>query len=357
MVARFEGGEGVVMFVESRGTRSVALRACTFALLCGIVASVGAAGAAEPPASVRPVHTYSIVALDPETGDMGVAVQSHWFSVGPIVAWGEAGVGVVATQSLVDPSYGPLGLELMRAGRTAEQALRGLLAADPAAEIRQVAMVDRAGNVAVHTGERCIAEAGHVVGETFGVQANLMAEASVWPAMAEAFRSADGDLAERMLVALEAAEAEGGDIRGKQSVAMLVVSGTSTGRPWVDRKVDLRVEDHPDPLGEMRRLLRLERAYDAMNRGDLALEHDDVEGALAAYAEAERLAPGNVEMRFWHAVSLANVGRIEAARAILVDIYAIDPAWRTLLPRLADVGLVAVDPDALARLEGATPPM
>jgi uncharacterized Ntn-hydrolase superfamily protein len=335
-------------------SRSVAILGVgLLALSCWGAAAAGEPVDFEPSPVVRPVHTYSIVAIDPDTGDMGVAVQSHWFSVGPIVAWGEAGVGVVATQSLADPSYGPLGLELMRAGRTAEQALRGLLAADPASEVRQVAMLDRAGNVAVHTGPRCIAHAGHVVGDTFGVQANLMAEASVWPAMARAFRDADGDLAGRMLAALEAAEAEGGDIRGKQSVAMLVVSGTSTGRPWVDRKVDLRVEDHADPLGEMRRLLRLERAYDAMNRGDLALEHDDVEGALAAYAEAERLAPEQVEMRFWHAVSLANVGRVDAAREILDALHAIDPAWRTLLPRLVDAGLLAVDPDVLVRSGGA----
>jgi len=210
---------------------------------------------AAPP--VRPVATYSIVARDSATGELGVAVQSHWFSVGAVVPWAEAGVGAVATQSFIDPSYGALGLDLMRAGKSAPEALAALLAADAQRDVRQVGMVDARGRVARHTGRLCIPAAGDQAGAQYVVQANLMERATVWPAMARAFEAATGDLAERLMAALEAAEAEGGDIRGRQSAALLVVKAHSTGRPWADRRFDLRVEDHPEPLPELRRLLRL----------------------------------------------------------------------------------------------------
>ena len=202
------------------------MRRFAIALLLTGVASAALAG---QPSPVRPVSTYSIVALDPETGELGVAVQSHWFSVGALVPWARAGVGAVATQSLVEPGYGPLGLELMAAGKTASQALDALKVADAHPEIRQVAMVDAEGNVAAHTGDNCIPEAGHRTGENYSVQANLMANDTVPDAMARAFESAEGDLAARLLAALQAAEAAGGDIRGKQSAAILVVSGEPTG--------------------------------------------------------------------------------------------------------------------------------
>ncbi|HEY7911642.1 MAG TPA: DUF1028 domain-containing protein, partial [Blastocatellia bacterium] len=221
------------------------------------------------PRPLRPVHTYSIVARDARTGELGVAVQSHWFSVGPIVAWAEAGVGAVATQSFVDPSYGKLGLDLMRAGRAAPDALRGLLASDEGRDVRQVAMIDAAGRVAAHTGAKNIQAAGHLTGENYSVQANLMLSDKVWPAMARAYEASKGDIAERMMAALEAAQAEGGDIRGKQSAALIVVSGKPTGKPWVDRAFDIRVDDHAEPLKELRRLLTIARGYNHMNAGDL----------------------------------------------------------------------------------------
>ncbi|MCP3097590.1 DUF1028 domain-containing protein [Myxococcus sp. K15C18031901] len=308
---------------------------------------------AAEPAPRRPVHTYSIVARDPVTGELGVAVQSHWFSVGATVPWAEAGVGAVATQSFVDPSYGRLGLEMMRAGRSAQESLAGLLAADGAPGVRQVAMVDAQGRVAAHTGDRCIVAAGHVVGEGFSVQANMMERDTVWPAMAKAFREAKGDLAERMLAALEAAEAQGGDIRGRQSAALVVVSAKSTGRPWVDRRFDLRVDDHAQPLVELRRLLTLQRAYNAMNEGDLALERKDTDGALAAYGAAEKLVPDNAEMVFWHAISLVGVGRVDEAVPLLQRTYKADPRWRELVLRLPRAGLLPDDPKLLARLTGA----
>ena len=311
--------------------------------------------AAEPaPVPKRPVHTYSIVARDPETGELGVAVQSHWFSVGATVPWAEAGVGAVATQSFVDPSYGKLGLELMRAGRGAPQSLAGLLAADSASQVRQVGMIDAQGRVAAHTGEKCIAAAGHIVGENFSVQANMMEKDTVWPAMAKAYREAKGDLAERMLAALEAAEAQGGDIRGKQSAALIVVSGKASGRPWVDRRFDLRVDDHPAPLKELRRLVTLQRAYNFMNEGDLAIERNDTQAALKAYSEAEALAPGNAEMVFWHAVSLVNVGKVDEAVPLLQKTYKADPRWKELLKRLPKSGLLPEDPKLMTKLLGPT---
>ncbi|MFL5351944.1 DUF1028 domain-containing protein [Archangium sp.] len=311
-----------------------------------------AAGPVSAPVPRRPVHTYSIVARDPETGELGVAVQSHWFSVGSTVPWAEAGVGAVATQSFVDPTYGKLGLDLMRAGRGAPESLAGLLAADSASQVRQVAMIDAKGRVAAHTGDKCISAAGHLVGENFSVQANMMEKDTVWPAMAKAFREAKGDLAERMLVALEAAEAQGGDIRGRQSAALIVVSGKASGRPWVDRKFDLRVEDAPTPLKELRRLVTLQRAYNLMNEGDLAIERNDTEAALKAYSSAEALAPGNAEMVFWHAVSLVNVGRVDEAVPLFQKTYKADARWRKLLERLPKSGLLPDDPKLMTKLLG-----
>ncbi len=199
------------------------------------------------PTTDQLVHTYSIVARDPDTGQLGVAVQSHYFAVF-LVAWAEAGVGAVATQAFGDPAYGKLGLDMMRARKSAPDALAGLLAADPMKGVRQVAMVDANGQVAAHTGSITIPEAGHIAGEGFSVQANMMLKNTVWPAMAEAYRTASGELVDRLLTALDAAEAEGGDIRGRQSAAILIVEPESSGRPWIDRIFDLRVDDAPEPL-------------------------------------------------------------------------------------------------------------
>lgn len=313
------------------------------------------AAATPPPHPRRPVHTYSIVARDPLTGELGVAVQSHWFSVGTSVPWAEAGVGAVATQSFTDPSYGPLGLQMMRLGKAAPEALAGLLAADAGREVRQVAMIDAQGRVAAHTGNRCIAAAGHQVGPHYSVQANLMEKETVWPAMARAFETARGDLAERMLAALEAAEAQGGDIRGKQSAALIVVSGKPTGKSWADRRYDVRVDDHAAPLVELRRLVNLQRAYNYMNEGDLAVERNDAAGALRAYASAERLVPDNVEMVFWHAVSLANMNRVEESLPLFARAFGADLRWRALVPRLVPAGLLSKDPAVQQRILAVKP--
>lgn len=303
--------------------------------------SSASADAAAPLAS-RPVATYSIVARDKDTGEIGVAVQSHWFSVGPIVPWAEAGVGAVATQSFVEPAYGPKGLNLMKAGRPAPEVLKELLAADDGREVRQVAMIDAHGRLSAFTGRKCIDAAGHLVDEAgqFSVQANLMDKDTVWPAMAKAYREAKGDLAERLLAALDAAEREGGDIRGRQSAAIVVVKAKNSGKPWQDRVFDLRVEDHPRPLDELRRLVGLQRAYNHMNAGDLAMEKQDFAGAEREYEAAARLAPEIVELPFWHAVTLAGSGRVEESLPIFRRVFEKEPNWAELVPRLVKAGLL-----------------
>lgn len=303
----------------------------------------------------RPVHTYSIVARDTITGEMGVAVQSHWFSVGSLVTWAEAGVGAVATQSFVDPAYGPLGLDLMRAGKTANQALDALLASDPGRDVRQVAFIDAKGNVAAHTGSKCIQGAGHIIGRNYSVQANLMLNDKVWPAMSKAFESTKGDLAERMLAALDAAQSVGGDIRGKQSAAILIVKAQSTGRPWADRVMELRVEDHEEPLKELRRVVNVHRAYEHMNAGDLAVEHGDVDGALREYSAAEKMFPDNLEMKFWHATALVNAGRLKDSLPIFKEIFSKDMNWATLIPRLPASGTLTADEKTITEILSVAP--
>jgi uncharacterized Ntn-hydrolase superfamily protein len=305
---------------------------------------------APSPRPLRPVHTYSIVARDPATGELGVAVQSHWFSVGTTVTWIEAGVGAVATQSFVDPSYGKLGLDLMRMGRSAPDALKSLLAGDEGRDVRQVAMIDTQGRVDAWTGSRDIQAAGHIVGKDYSVQANLMLNDKVWPAMSKAFEGTKGDLAERMLAALDAAQAAGGDIRGRQSAALIVVSGKPTGKPWLDRVFDLRIDDHPEPLKELRRLVTLQRAYNHMNAGDLAVEKKDNEGALREYGAAEKLVPDNAEMIYWHAVALVNMSRVEEALPLFRKVFAMDKNWATLTPRLPKSGLLPDDAQLIERI-------
>lgn len=300
--------------------------------------------APQNPRSAGPlVHTFSIVARDPVTGEMGAAVQSHWFSVGSNVIWGQAGTGVVATQSFIDPSYGPRGLYLMSSGMAAPGALQSLLAADSGREVRQIAFLDAKGRLAVHTGARCIEWAGHRQGADYSVQANMMLGGDVVPAMAKAFEETRGDLAERLMTALDAGQAAGGDIRGRQSAAILVVKGTSSGRSWDDRIVDLRVDDHAEPLAELRRLLVVHRAYRHMNRGDAAVETGDMPEALRQYGEAARLLPGSLEVRYWHAITLATNGRLEEALPMLRDIFSKDPNWLELTRRLPKAGIIPDD--------------
>jgi uncharacterized Ntn-hydrolase superfamily protein len=295
-------------------------------------------------------HTYSIVARDPATGEMGAAAQSHWFAVGATVSWAEAGVGAIVTQAMANVSFGPRGLDLLKQGQTAPEVLAELLKADDGRDLRQVAIVDTQGRVAAHTGQKCMAAAGHYAGDNFSVQANMMLRDTVWPAMVHAFEQSRGPLAERMVTALEAAEAEGGDIRGKQSAAILVVKGQSTGEIWADRLIDLRVEDHPEPALELKRLLRIFRAYEYMNQGDLTLEKNDTDGAFKAYSAAEAMAPDNLEIKFWHAISLANLNRLAEALPIFQEVFAQNDQWAMLIERLPPTGTLKMSQEDLARI-------
>ncbi len=296
-------------------------------------------------------HTYSIVARDSITGEMAVGVQSHWFSVGSLVSWGESGVGVVATQSFVNPAYGPLGLELMKNGKSASAALKELIAKDEGKAYRQVAFLDAKGNAAAHTGEKCVESAMHHVGENFSVQANMMLNDDVVPAMKQAFKeNSNLPLAERVVKVLQAAEAAGGDIRGKQSAALLVVGPDKVKNVWEDKKIDLRVDDHKDPLVELERLLSVARAYEFMNKGDVAMEEEDVDEALKQYGKAEKLFPDNLEMRYWKAVALANSGRLPEALPIFKEIFKKDDNWRTMTTRLPASGLLNVSEEELNRI-------
>ena len=291
-----------------------------------------------------PVHTYSIVAFDEETGELGVAVQSHWFSVGFLVPWAKAGVGAVATQSFVKVDYGPEGLNRMENGQSAEEALNSLLAEDEGEAVRQVAMIDVKGSVAAHTGTKCIYAAGHQIGKNYSVQANLMEKETVWPSMANAFERSNGDLAEKMMAALEAAEAEGGDIRGKQSAAMLIVSGNPTGIPWKDVVMDIRVDDHAEPLKELKRLIRIHRAYQHANKGDHYLELEEIEKPLVEYEKPSEFYPENPELPYWSAVTLASKGNLDQALPIFREVFQREPRLRILTPRLVNSGLLPNDP-------------
>jgi len=301
--------------------------------------------------------TYSIVARDKDTGEFGVAVQSHYFQVGPTVPWAIAGIGAVATQSMVNVSFGPLGLDYLRAGYSAEQALKALLAGDSEPQSRQVSIVDAKGGVATHTGIKCIPAAGHRMGDGFSVQANLMEKDTVWDAMFEAYTSSQEPLAERMLAALDAAEAEGGDIRGKQSAAMLVVTGKPTGRSWEDRIIEIRVEDAPDPNKELGRLLRVKRAYMALQAADRA--GDDKAAAAASLQEALALAPEMVEIAFWGGLEMAEAGQLDAGCELMMRAVNKDRRWIETIHRLVAAERLPAEiaRDVEARLTaGATRP-
>jgi uncharacterized Ntn-hydrolase superfamily protein len=294
--------------------------------------------------------TYSLVARDPETGDLGLAVQSHFFSVGSVVLWAEPNVGGVCTQSFVEVSYGPLGLELMRNGRSAAGALGELVDRDEGEAKRQVAMIDAGGRVAVHTGQACIREAGHSVGAQMSAQANMMRSDTVPDAMVSAYSSMSGDLADRLLAALDAAEAEGGDVRGRQSAALLIVGGKPTDTPWRSLRMDLRVEDHPEPLRELRRLVNLRRAYDAMDRAEEMAVTGDLASALPHYERAYAAAPDNTEITFWFGLALAGAGRVDEGREHIAAAIAVDEGWAELLRRLPEAGLIPDDPGLMQAL-------
>lgn len=293
--------------------------------------------------------TYSIAARDPDSGAFGVAVQSHFFGVGPVVPWLEAGIGAVATQAAVNVSFGPMGLAMLRAGRSAEETLAALVASDPGADERQVAVVDREGRCAAQTGRRCIPFAGHIVGDGFSVQGNLLRADAVWPAMADAYRAAQREpFWRRLLAAMDAGEAAGGDVRGRQSAAIFIVDGAPRPDPWAGRVMQVQVDDHPDPLRELRRLASMSEAYRIA--GKLEAPGDDERPIAERYAEARRLAPDAMELVFWRAIELATDGDVETGRAEMAVAVAADPTWRDALRHVAEAGLVGDDPTLVDRL-------
>jgi uncharacterized Ntn-hydrolase superfamily protein len=296
-------------------------------------------------------HTFSIVARDANTGEMAVAVQSNWFSVGTVVSWGEAGVGVIATQSFVNKSFGIRGLNLLKDGKSPQEALDLLLSDDSGKEFRQVAILDTQGRVATHTGKSCIDAAGHRNGDNFSVQANMMLNDKVVPAMEKAWKeNASLRLPERMVAVLQAAQQAGGDIRGKQSAALLVVAPKASEEPWNDRLVDLRVDDSTDPIAEIARLLKVFRAYEHMNQGDLYVEKNQMQEAMDEYGKAMKMFPDNLEMQYWTAITLANNKDVKKASAMLQKIYKKDPNWRELTRRLPKAGLLQVSDEDMKAL-------
>ncbi|MGD8485634.1 MAG: DUF1028 domain-containing protein [Chloroflexota bacterium] len=281
--------------------------------------------------------TYSIVALDPETGELGIAVATGGPAVGAMVPWVEPGVGAVATQSFTNVDLGPLALARLRAGLPAPVALRELMEADPSREVRQLGVVDLAGASAAHTGRDCVAEAGHVSGSHLSAQANMVERPDVWLAMQVAFSGAEGDLADRLVEALRAAEREGGDIRGTRSAALLVAPGAPATKPWVHR-FDLRVDSSPQPLEELGRLLRLGRAYEAFDAAMDANKAGELGLALERITTAHELAPEEPKLAFWLAMALATSGRSGEAGPVLEDALRLEPRLAEFGHRYADAG-------------------
>jgi len=286
--------------------------------------------------------TYSIVARCPETGEIGVAVQSHWFAAG-VVCWAKAGVGAVATQAMALIDHGPLGLEQMEQGLTANDALEQRLSIDDASEIRQIAMVDSSSGVAAHTGSQTIPESGHIVGDGFSCQANMMWNSNVWQSMYDAFENAHGDLAERMLSSLKAAEEEGGDIRGMQAARILVVAPEPLQKPWMETLVDIRVDDHNEPLVEITRLLEMHKAYSNLEK----YGHDS-----AFESEISSEIP---EIAFWRSIQLVNNGLHEDARELAKIAFSDHPGWEELLRRCSRRGLAGISNETMQILLDPNP--
>ncbi len=295
--------------------------------------------------------TYSIVARDEKTGEMGVAVQSHYFSVGSVVPWARAGVGAVATQAMVEPRYGPLGLGLMAAGMTAQEALRALLSVDPKADVRQVAIVDSRGNVAAYTGKRCIPYAGHVTGRGVSCQGNIMKNGNVWKEMMKSYeRNTSMPFPERLVAALEAAEAAGGDARGKQSAAILVVSSEKFLTEWEGKVIELRVEDHPEPVEELKRLLRYQRGYEWVSKGDDLLTSGRYEEAKEAYQRGLELVPEVLELKYWTGLSLLNTDQSASGLKMLKEVFRADRAWVSITKGIIKKRSIPIDPALVKKL-------
>jgi uncharacterized Ntn-hydrolase superfamily protein len=298
----------------------------------------------------RPTATYSIVAIDKEAGLMGVAAQSRWFSIGPVFNWAEPGTGVAITQSYIEMSYPYLSLAMLKAGKAPDRILQALLSVDLRSDGRQLAILDTEGRVAAYTGTNCLREAGHVTGDGFSVQANTMKNTEVWPSMASAFEKTRGPLKLRMMAALDAAEAAGGDLRGKQSACMFIVKVKPSGLPWMDRVIDLRVEDHPEPLKELRRYIRLQEAYEHAYRGDDLTFLGRFEEAMDEFKLSTQGAPEIEELKFWYAVTLARCGRVSEALPLFKNAFEVRNDWKEVLRRMMRTSFYTLDSETLERI-------
>jgi uncharacterized Ntn-hydrolase superfamily protein len=301
------------------------------------------------------IRTMSIIAYDSVTKQLGVAVESHYFSAGPIVPWAESGVGAVATQANADPIYGLMGLNLMRAGKDAKSTLNALMAADSFIQTRQIAMIDSKGNAAAFTGNKTSSPAGHYMGKNYSVQANTMLNEDVWPAMAKAFEAAKGELVDRLVAALDAGQKAGGDIRGKQTAALIVVSGTPTGLVWKDRLFDLRVDDSPEPIIELKRLVRLQKAYRLIGIGDDLAGQKKIELAIKSYKDGVALAPEKEELRYGLALILFLSGKVDEALPVFKQVFAENPIWVEITKRYVASGDLPDDPERIQRILDQAP--
>lgn len=345
---------GAAIFSRPASCWAALLFACLFPL-CVSAQSPAEAAANNAP---RPATaTYSIVAVDEHTGEIGAAVLSHWFSVGSLVTWAEAGVGAVATQGFLDPRYGPQGLEAMRKGASAEKTLNRLLRKDDTAGIRQIAIVDAEGEVASHTGDRTMARACQAEGWGFSVQANgvepgVLDDVAVCGSMAAHFQYGKGDLAARMIAALEAGAAENGesDVEQRRSAAIIIVGKERRDEPWEGRIMDLRVEDRTGSLAELQRLADTNKALNLMREGDAYLAANQPARANAAFEEALKLAPDHTELIFWRAVSIAAAGDVDASLPFFRQAFAAAPEWRRVVERLPESVLLPDDPAVIRKI-------
>lgn len=293
--------------------------------------------------------TYSIVGRDPDTGELGAAIQSAAFSAGTVIHV-EAGVGAVATQSFSERAYGPLGLDLMRIGWTPERIVPSLVLRDPLQALRQVGMIDAGSPPAAFTGDDCIPHAGAAFGDHCSAQANMMAVEGIPEAMVSAFDATGGDLVARLMAALDAAQAEGGDYRGVQAAGIQVRRGDRATPPWASAVVNLRVDDHPDPLGELRRLVDLTALYRRWHEPAVHLQEDDPEGAVAVAREIAAAMPDKVEPRLHLAIALAVAGEVEEATALLREAAAADPRWVVVAGHVARLWDTGLGPEDITRL-------
>jgi uncharacterized Ntn-hydrolase superfamily protein len=295
--------------------------------------------------------TFSIVAFDPITKDLGVAVQSRYFSVGSVVPWAESGVGAIATQSFVNVSYGPRGLELLKEGLNVEDVIGRLTRDDEGKEFRQLGIIDSKGNASAFTGWRCLEWAGSIVGKNYTAQGNILAGEDVVKGMSQKFESTKGELADKLVAALEGGQEGGGDARGRQSAALLVVRKNVGRAGYGDRYIDLRVEDHPEPIAELKRLLVMHRVYRLIDDGEEKMATGDPEGGLSMIKEAVSLGPSIDDAHIDLGVIYLKLGKRDEALKAFGQALKLNPRMKTMIKQLPGAGLMEKDPEIFKELD------